>query len=60
MALDPKRCSRCGKSISDWHYVNNKPVCTDDRLCYHRPRNKFKKPKSKSNVLARVKARYGV
>lgn len=51
MARDIKqRCARCGKAISDWHYVNNKPVWIDDRLCYRQSKNK---------VLARVKSRYG-
>ena len=58
MARDIKqRCARCGKAISDWHYVNNKPVCIDDRLCYRRPNRKYRKQKSKNKVLARVKSR---
>ena len=52
MARDIKqRCARCGKAISDWHYVNNKPVCIDDRLCYRRPNRKYRKQKSKNKVL---------
>ena len=46
MARDIKqRCARCGKAISDWHYVNNKPVCIDDRLCYRRQNRKYRKQK---------------
>lgn len=60
MARDIKqRCAGCGKAISDWHYVNNKPVCIDDRLCYRRQNRKYRKQKSKNKVLARVKSRYG-
>lgn len=52
------RCTRCGKLICEWHYVNNRPVCVDDRLCYYRRRCAFKgQPKTK--VLERVKSRYG-
>ena len=58
MARDIKqRCARCGKAISDWHYVNNKPVCIDDRLCYRRQNRKYRKQKSKNKVLARVKSK---
>ncbi len=53
------RCTRCGKLIFEWHYVNNRPVCVDDRLCYCRPNRKHRKQKSKTKVLERVKSRYG-
>ena len=54
------RCTRCGKPIHYWHYVNNRPVCADDRSCVPKPRiiNR-RRGKSKLKVLARVKARYG-
>lgn len=56
-----KRCFRCGKIIIGCHYVNNKPVCADDRLCYHRPNNRYRRRKSKpkAKVLARMKAKLG-
>lgn len=59
MAWESKRCYKCGKNLFNWHYVNNKPVCVDDRLCYQRPKKKYQKHKSKKQVLARVKAKYG-
>ena len=50
--MSEKRCSRCGKKISYWHYIDGLPVCVDDRTCvldkyFTRKEKKLRELKSK-------------
>ena len=50
-----RRCSRCGKKITCWHYIDGLPVCVDDRNCvpdkyFTRKEKKLRELKSKYHI----------